>query len=73
LEEAREAIDSIKNKLELVDATRFDLPDIEVPEPEVDIDTLDDGRQAVIKFDTDWVTATKILIARKKYTDGDDE
>jgi hypothetical protein len=73
LEEAREAIDSIKNKLELVDATRFDLPDIEVPEPEVDVDTLDDGRQAVIKFDTDWITATKILVARKKYIDGEDE
>jgi hypothetical protein len=40
---------------------------IELPESrfEVTVDTLDDGRQAVIKFDTDWVAATKILIARK--------
>jgi hypothetical protein len=69
LEEAREALESVKSKLQLIAETHFDLPQIEVPEPKVD---LNHGRQAVIRFDTDWTAATKILIARKKYIDGDE-
>jgi hypothetical protein len=50
------------------------LPDVVVPEPQLDVESLDDARQAVIKFDTDWVTATKILIGRKQYlSEADDE
>jgi hypothetical protein len=30
-------------------------------------------RPAVIKFNTDWVEATKILIARKRYLDDEEE
>jgi len=73
LEELREEIDRINRRLRL-SSEHVTLPDIEVPESEVDIDTLDEERQAVIRFDTDWITATKILIVRKKYIEnGEDD
>jgi hypothetical protein len=65
--ELDEAKDELREAVE-----HIELPDVEMPQPEVVIDSLDDGRQAVIKFDTDWVTATKILIARKQYLGDDD-
>jgi hypothetical protein len=49
------------------------LPDIEVPESRVDLDRLDNGRQAVVKFSDDWLAATRALIARKQYFGGDDD
>jgi hypothetical protein len=40
------------------------LPDIEVPEPEVE---LDPARQALVSFDHDWVGASRALIKHKSY------
>lgn len=64
LEQLREQIDEINEQLNLVAGDHFTLPPIEVPEPEVD---LEDGRQALVLFDDDWVEATKKLIERKSY------
>ena len=65
--ELDEAKDELREAVE-----HIELPDVEVPQAEVDIDSLDDERQAVIKFGADWVTATKILIARKQYLDDEE-
>ena len=50
-----------------------ELPEIAVPRSRVDLENLNGGRQAVIKFDTDWLTATRTLIARKQYLGDGDE
>jgi hypothetical protein len=42
----------------------FDLPPIEVPQPEIDEDV---ERQALVSLTDNWVTATRALIARKRY------
>jgi hypothetical protein len=63
LGELQAEIDRINEQLEL-STDDFTLPTIEVPEPEVD---LDDDRQALLKFDDDWITATRKLKARKSY------
>ena len=64
LAELDSAIADINERLQLAAADRFDLPEIEVPEPEVNEDA---GRQALVSFDDDWVAATRALIARKQY------
>ena len=63
LAELRDAIERINERLRL-SADRFELPPIEVPEPEIDPDV---DRQALVSFDHDWVEATRALIARKNY------
>jgi hypothetical protein len=48
-------------------ADRFTLPAIEVPQPELDEDA---ERQALVSLNDSWVTATRALIARKQYGNG---
>jgi hypothetical protein len=48
-------------------ADRFTLPAIEVPQPELDEDV---ERQALVNFNDTWVKATRALIARKQYGNG---
>jgi hypothetical protein len=64
LEELRESIERINEQLALAAGDHFELPDIEVPEPEID---LDPGRQALLSFDHDWVRASRALIQHKSY------
>jgi hypothetical protein len=59
-------IDRINDSLQL-SAEDFDLPDIDVPEPDVDLDSLDGERQALVSFDDDWVAASQALIRHKSY------
>jgi hypothetical protein len=66
LSELRTVIDEINERLQLA-ADRFTLPDIEVPAPEINEDA---SRQALVSFGDDWVTATRALIARKQYGNG---
>lgn len=71
IEQLRLELDEAKDELRKA-VEHIELPDVEVPQAEVNVDNLDDERQAVIKFGTDWVTATKILIARKQYLDDEE-
>jgi hypothetical protein len=48
-------------------ADRFTLPAIEVPQPELDEDV---ERRALVSLKDSWVTATRALIARKRYGNG---
>jgi hypothetical protein len=69
LDELREEIDRINSQLRLAAADHVTLPEIEVPEPELD----DDGpRQALVSADQDWVEATRALITHKAYGGGDE-
>jgi hypothetical protein len=63
LTELKDAIDDINERLRL-SAHRFTLPEIKVPEPEVEGEV---DRQALLSFDDDWVEATRSLIERKGY------
>ncbi len=63
LETLREQIASINEQLELT-AGDIALPPIEVPEPEVELDS---DRQALVSFDHDWVEASQALIKHKGY------
>jgi hypothetical protein len=71
VEHLQQQLESAKDDLREACAG-IELPEVKAPEPKIDVDRLDDERQAVIRFDTDWVTATKILIDRKRYV-GDEE
>src|SRR5262249_12419719 len=64
LGELREEIDRINEQLNLAAGEHFTLPEIEVPEPEVE---LDPDRQALVSFDDDWVSASQALIKHKSY------
>lgn len=64
LSELRDALDHINEQLQLAAADHVDLPEIEVPEPEIDEDS---ERQALVSIDQDWIEATRALIARKSY------
>jgi hypothetical protein len=64
LDELRESIERINDQLNLAAGDHFELPEIEVPEPEID---LDPGRQALLSFDHDWVRASRALIKHKSY------
>ena len=68
LVELQAEIERINEQLEL-STTDFELPPIDVTEPEVE---LDDDRQALLRFGDDWVTATQKLKARKSYGSGGD-
>jgi hypothetical protein len=63
LEELREQINKINEQLQLTTGD-IELPPIEVPQPEVD---LDPDRQALVSFDYDWVAASRALIRHKSY------
>jgi hypothetical protein len=64
LEELREQIDDINNRLSLAAGDHFRLPRIEVPQPDVE---LDPSRLALIRLTDSWVEATRSLIAHKSY------
>jgi hypothetical protein len=68
LTELRSAIDELNERMNLA-TDGFTLPEIDVPEPEID-ETV--GRVALVAFDDDFVTATRALIERKRYGNGDD-
>jgi hypothetical protein len=68
LTELRSAIDALNEQIELA-TDDFTLPEIEVPEPEID-ETIE--RLALVSFDDDFVTATRALIERKRYGNGDE-
>jgi hypothetical protein len=65
--EMESAIADINEQLRLAAGDHFELPEIEVPEPEVDEDA---PRQALVSFDHGWVAATRALIRRKTYESG---
>jgi hypothetical protein len=64
LDELREQIDQINDQLNLVAGEHFELPPIEVPESEVELDS---ERQALVSFDDDFVSASQALIKHKSY------
>jgi hypothetical protein len=68
LAELDDAIRSLNERLRFA-ADDFSLPEIEVPQPEVDEDA---ARLALVSFDDDWVAATRALIDRKQYGSGGD-
>jgi hypothetical protein len=67
LSELESVITDINDRLRLA-ADDFQLPAIEVPEPELDDEA---QRQALVSFDDGWVAATRALIARKQYGGND--
>jgi hypothetical protein len=66
LTELRSAIDDLNEQMNLA-TDGFTLPAIEVPEPEID-ETAE--RHALVSLDDDFVTATRALIERKRYGNG---
>jgi hypothetical protein len=68
LAELEAAIADINARLRLV-VGEFTLPEIEVPQAEIDEDA---ERQALVSFDHDWIEATKALFKWKSYDRGDD-
>ena len=64
LEELREEIERINDRLRLAAADHFTLPEIEVPTPEIDAAA---ARQALVSTDQDWVAVTRTLIRHKAY------
>ena len=68
LSELRSVIDDLNEQLNIA-TDDFTLPEIEVPEPEIDEAS---ERLALVSFDDDFVTATRALIERKRYGNGDD-
>jgi hypothetical protein len=66
LEELRGQIEQINEALQ-VSTEGFTLPNIDVPESEIDLDGLDSERQALVSFDDDWVAASRALIKHKSY------
>ena len=68
LTELRSAIDDLNEQMSLA-ADGFTLPAIEVPGAEID-ETAE--RHALVSLDDDFVTATRALIERKRYGNGDD-
>jgi hypothetical protein len=66
LVELESAINDINEQLRLA-ADGFSLPAIEVPQPEIDAEA---ERLALVRFGDNWTTATRALIARKSYGNG---
>jgi hypothetical protein len=58
LAEMEETIAEINERVRVTAGDHFTLPQIEVPEPEVSEDA---ARQALVRFDDDWVAATRAL------------
>ena len=66
LSEFESVIANLNERLQLA-GDRFRLPVIEVPQPEIDEDA---SRQALVGLDDSWVKATRALIERKSYGNG---
>lgn len=66
LTELASMIADINERLRLA-ADRFELPMIEVPTPEIDEDAV---RHALVSLDDSWVEATRALLERKSYGNG---
>jgi hypothetical protein len=66
LVELESAIAELNEQMDLA-TDGLDLPEIEVPQPEIDEDV---ERQALVSLKDSWVTATRALIARKQYGNG---
>ena len=64
LAELKDVIADINARLRMAAGGHFDLPDVVVPQPEIDEDA---PRQALVSFDQDWAEATRALIRRKTY------
>jgi hypothetical protein len=64
LEDLREKIDEINDALRISVDDRVELPDIEVPEADIDEDS---ERQALVSLDMDWTEATRAMKERKSY------
>jgi hypothetical protein len=64
LAEMEETIADLNERLRLSVDDGFTLPEIRVPEPDLDEDI---PRQALVGFDDDWLAATRALIQRKSY------
>ena len=69
LHELREEIDRINDQLRLAAAGHVTLPEIDVPEPEIDDES---PRQALVSVDQDWVQATRAMKSHKAYGEGDE-
>jgi hypothetical protein len=69
LDELREELDRIDSQLRLAAAGHVTLPEIDVPEPELDDES---PRQALVSSDQGWVEATRALITHKAYGGGDE-
>ena len=67
LAELKSAIADLNEQLNLA-TDGFHLPEIEVPQPEIDEDA---ARQALVSIEDDWVTATRALKIRKAYGNGE--
>ena len=67
LTQLQSAIDDINERCRLAAGDHFSLPVIDVPEPEIDEAA---ERQALVNFDDTWIKATRALIARKQYGNG---
>src|SRR5262249_26785597 len=67
LTQLQSAIDDINERCRLAAGDHFTLPAIDVPEPEIDEDV---ERQALVRFEDNWVDGTRALIARKQYGNG---
>ena len=63
LSELRSAIDDLNERMDLA-TDGFNLPEIDVPQPEIDGDA---PRRALVSLADSWVTATRALKARKQY------
>jgi hypothetical protein len=68
-EDVRSLQDEVERINERLDAAtdNIRLPSINVPTSNIDRDSLDTLRQALLKFGDDWLTATRKLQAHKKY------
>jgi hypothetical protein len=63
LSELRSAIDDLNEQMDLA-TDGFNLPEIDVPQPEIDEDI---PRRALVSLGDNWVTVTRALKARKQY------
>jgi hypothetical protein len=72
LAEMEEAIADLNRKMRLVGGD-LTLPSVEIPEPELeDLEDVD-GRQALLRFEDNWLTATRALKDRKSYGNGGEQ
>jgi hypothetical protein len=69
LAEMEETIAEINEGVRLAAGDHFELPPIEVPEPDIDEGT---SRLALVHFDDDWLAATRAMKTRKTYGTGSD-
>jgi hypothetical protein len=60
-------LSELNEKIEATTDSDFELPEPEIPEPEVDPEA---HGKPIVSSDWDWAEATRALIARKKYAEG---